>query len=448
MLKRLRASFKGQRRPSSDDSAIPSVAPVDSRAGRRNKSEGAVPYDEGRDGFAPLPSRTGHGSTSTAALQAAALRMSIQMRQRVVQRRSSVSNFLSSPLTAITNNKGGGHGLVWAEACMQGWRSHMEDAYIAQSDFAKMPGWSYFSILDGHAGKAVANVAAELLPTTVEAFVAPVRFSPRGLMDGVRRAFLRHDKDLERNFDVLRDQSGATCTSVLVGPSQIVLVNIGDSRIVMCRGGRPIVCTKDHKPGDEKELSRIQMAGGRVINQRVDGGLALSRAFGDFEYKMRSDLLQTQQKVTAEPDSIYIRRSPATDDFLVVACDGLWDVMSNEQACSIVYGFLKKDNTNPVEICRHLVRAALDRGSRDNISVLLVFFTKGHSPSQSAEEVTNGIGQSMARYSIRQGLGIVLSNPALWIENSPAAAAAAEPVTLVPGTVTVAGPEIRRQTQV
>ena len=48
--------------------------------------------------------------------------------------------------------------------------------------------------------------------------------------------------------------------------------------------------------------------------------------------------------MTAEPDSIYIRRSPATDDFLVVACDGLWDVMSNEQACSIVYGFLKKDN--------------------------------------------------------------------------------------------------------
>ena len=99
-----------------------------------------------------------------------------------------------------------------------------------------------------------------------------------------------------------------------------------------------------------------------MINHRVDGGLALSRAFGDFEYKMRSDLLQTQQKVTAEPDSIYIRRAPATDDFLLVACDGLWDVMSNEQACSIVYGFLKR-TPNTSEICRHLVRAALDRGS-------------------------------------------------------------------------------------
>ena len=96
---------------------------------------------------------------------------------------------------------------------------------------------------------------------------------------------------------------------------------------------------------------------------------------------------------------------------------------------------------------------------RDNISVLLIFFTKGRTPPQSAEDITEGFGQSVARYSIRQGLGIVLSNPSLWTAAAPPPEAAPVqpvpvqpmPVKAVPGTAVVTrgvDPEPRRQTQV
>lgn len=96
------------------------------------------------------------------------------------------------------------------------------------------------------------------------------------------------------------------------------------------------MATVDHKPTDTKEHARITDAGGKVLNGRVDGGLALSRAFGDFEYKMRSDLPPVRQKVSAEPDCIYVHRRPGHDEFVLLACDGLWDVSSNEQVCVCV----------------------------------------------------------------------------------------------------------------
>lgn len=409
MLKRLRESFRGRtinEEPAGTRSAVPEIA---SDFSRRHHSEGAAAnYQVGND------RNTTVSITTQVALQSSSVRMSAAARQRIIARRISGSNFLPAPKTAIAANNGAAHGLVWGEACMQGWRSHMEDAYIAKVSIESMPGWCLFSILDGHAGKYVAEVSAQVLPHAVEAYVSPVRHSPRGLMDGVRRSFLRHDIELKRMMDQapLKDISGATCTAALIGPSQIVLVNIGDSRIVVCRGGRPIVCTIDHKPTDQKETMRIQNAGGRVLNARVDGGLALSRAFGDFEYKTRNDLLQTQQKVTAEPDSIYIRRSYGLDDFIILACDGLWDVISNEHACDFVYTHMR-ERMPPSEISKQLVKAALVRGSRDNISVMVVVFDKSFTPKQSHEEIIDGIGKSAARFALRQGVGLVLTTPIL-----------------------------------
>lgn len=161
---------------------------------------------------------------------------------------------------------------------------------------------------------------------------------------------------IEKNWDVLQDQSGTTCTAVLVGPTQMVLVNIGDSRSMVARGGRVIVSTVDHKPTNPKESQRIEAAGGRVLHSRVDGGLALSRAFGDFEYKMRSDLPQTRQKVTAEPDSIYVHRVYGADEYLLLACDGLWDVLDCNQVDKAVRQALRRGKgvCMCVDLCMHV----------------------------------------------------------------------------------------------
>ena len=93
------------------------------------------------------------------------------------------------------------------------------------------------------------------------------------------------------------DQSGCTAVSALITPKHIICANAGDSRCVLGLDGVTKPLSYDHKPNLEMERKRIENAGGSVQWKRVDGDLAVSRAFGDFQYKQRSDLQPGEQKV-------------------------------------------------------------------------------------------------------------------------------------------------------
>ena len=110
--------------------------------------------------------------------------------------------------------------------------------------------------------------------------------------------------------------------------------------------------------------SRYNGAGGCVLNGRVDGGLAVSRAFGDFDYKMRSDLGVLQQKVSPEPDITVVERDREADDFLLLACDGIWDVMPNAGVCRFVKQCLRKNEQDLTGACEALVNRCLNLGSQ------------------------------------------------------------------------------------
>lgn len=147
------------------------------------------------------------------------------------------------------------------------------------------------------------------------------------------------------------DAVGCTAVCVLVSPTHYVCANAGDSRAVLCRAGRPVELSHDHKPNDECERRRIYAAGGTVqesqvgqgaharTNYRVNGNLNLSRSIGDLQYKKRTDLPQDEQVICSTPDIVVEPRRPE-DEFLVVACDGVWDVKTNEQVCEFVRGQL------------------------------------------------------------------------------------------------------------
>lgn len=109
--------------------------------------------------------------------------------------------------------------------------------------------------------------------------------------------------------------------------------NVGDSRAVASLGGRVVPLSHDHKPTNEAESKRIVAAGGWVEYNRVNGNLALSRALGDFVFKKNTARRPEEQIVSAEPD---ILRVDLTDDleFVVMACDGIWDVLSNQVRAS------------------------------------------------------------------------------------------------------------------
>ncbi|PKU69413.1 probable protein phosphatase 2C 30 [Dendrobium catenatum] len=282
-----------------------------------------------------------------------------------------------------------------------GLRREMEDAVSIWPDFLKNSAvkHSFFGVFDGHGCSHVAawckNRMHEMLEDEVDQLDSGLPTSPmewEGVMD---RSFSRMDAEVvtwggaagERRNTTCRcelqtpkcEHVGSTAVVAVVGPEHIVVANCGDSRAVLCRQGAAIPLSIDHKPDRPDEMQRIQAAGGRVIfwdGPRVQGVLAMSRAIGDGYLK---------PYVTAEPE-VTVTERKEEDEFLILASDGLWDVVTNEMACQIVRmcllnsrrGEVKDDL--PAETCDKacsdaatlLTKMALARRSADNVSVVVV----------------------------------------------------------------------------
>lgn len=155
----------------------------------------------------------------------------------------------------------------------------------------------------------------------------------------------------------------AGCTAIVglvIGNEKLIVANAGDSRGVLCRSGKAIALSEDHKPQDVRESNRIKNAGGFVnAVGRINGNLNLSRSLGDLKYKSLKHLKPEEQIITAEPDirifDLHVDSSNNTDklsikegedaasslpdgedEFFVFGCDGIWDVLSNQQAIDFV----------------------------------------------------------------------------------------------------------------
>ena len=134
-------------------------------------------------------------------------------------------------------------------------------------------------------------------------------------------------------------QAGCTAVAALLRGKELVVAWAGDSRGVLSRKGKAVALSTDHKPNQEKERSRIMQAGGFVKNMgghyRVNGNLNLSRAIGDLKYKANKSIAPEAQIITADPDITQTVIEP-DDEFMVLACDGIWDVMSNQEVVDFV----------------------------------------------------------------------------------------------------------------
>ena len=176
--------------------------------------------------------------------------------------------------------------------------------------------------------------------------------------------------------DYVGPSAGCTAVCALVLDRQLVVANAGDSRCILSRNGRAIPMTNDHKPTDPAEYDRILRAGGFVADGRVNGSLNLSRALGDMEYKRATELGPEAQAVTALPE-IRIEQLQEGDDFLLLACDGIWDVLTNQEAVDFVRERLQSGKT-PKEIAEEMCDYCLAPDTRgcgkgcDNMSVVVV----------------------------------------------------------------------------
>jgi serine/threonine protein phosphatase PrpC len=139
--------------------------------------------------------------------------------------------------------------------------------------------------------------------------------------------------------------TGCTANVVLVTPNYIYTANSGDTRSIICRtNGLTEALSVDHKPEDPIELARIEAVGGYVKEGRICENLNLSRSLGDFQYKQSLDKSYKEQMITCYPDVTVTRRYPSQDDMLVVACDGVWDCLTNEACMKVL-----QDNITELE---------------------------------------------------------------------------------------------------
>jgi len=288
--------------------------------------------------------------------------------------------FLDAPVTTKETDVGAGNGLTFAVSSMQGWRNTMEDAHCAIVDIKELPGCSFFAVFDGHAGSFVSTRSSRmLLGRILELYAAPTGTVHLGeLQKAIQTGFLQFDHEMR---STCTDSSGATAVAAFVTPTHVVVANCGDSRCVFSRGSGEIWGSVDHKPVLEEEQKRIVGAGGFVAMNRVNGSLAVSRALGDYDFKRHPTLAPAQQQVSAEPTVSVLERHD-DDDLLILCCDGVWDVMSNEECVEHVRKHSAlHDNLQPV--AEKLLDDCLEKGSRDNMTACLVSFpslTRTKSP--------------------------------------------------------------------
>uniref|UniRef100_A0A3Q3Q0U5 Protein phosphatase 1B n=1 Tax=Monopterus albus TaxID=43700 RepID=A0A3Q3Q0U5_MONAL len=292
--------------------------------------------------------------------------------------------FLDKPKTEKYNSHGEGNGLRYGLSSMQGWRVEMEDAHTAVLGLPApgMSDWSFFAVYDGHAGSKVANYCSKHL---LEHIISAIPPTVEAVKAGIRTGFLRIDEHM-RSFSDLRngmDRSGSTAVGILLSPDNFFFINCGDSRAVLYRNSNVCFSTLDHKPCNPRERERIQNAGGSVMIQRVNGSLAVSRALGDYDYKCVDGKGPTEQLVSPEPEVFEMVRAPEQDQFVILACDGIWDVMSNEELCEFVKSRLEVSD-DLERVCNEVVDTCLHKGSRDNMSAVLVCLPSAPKVSEEA----------------------------------------------------------------
>ena len=183
--------------------------------------------------------------------------------------------------------------------------------------------------------------------------------------------------------------AGCTAVVAIIREATLYVANAGDSRCVLCRDGAALAMSRDHKPNDPEEYARIRNAGGFVSDGRVNGCLNLSRALGDIEYKKTPNLKPEEFMITANPDVRSIDLQGA-DQFLILACDGIWDVLSDQEACDFVLSRLQKKRSLKsiaAELCDFCLSDDAEGSGEgcDNMTAVIISLStcRGDSDSES-----------------------------------------------------------------
>ncbi|CAL9196483.1 unnamed protein product [Musa hybrid cultivar] len=234
----------------------------------------------------------------------------------------------------------------------------MEDYHVAQYSYENNHELGLFAIFDGHMGDSVPSyLKSNLFNNILE---EPLFW--KDPQSAIMNAYCSTNKSILENSKQLGPGGSTAVTAIVIDGKDLWIANIGDSRAVLCERGAANQLTVDHEPHVER--SRIEKQGGFVTTfpgdvPRVNGQLAVARAFGD---------QSLQAHLSSEPD---VRRVPIdfTIEFVILASDGLWKVMKNQEAVDLI-----KSIKDPRAAAKRLTTEALARKSKDDISCIVIRF--------------------------------------------------------------------------
>ncbi|OBA25470.1 protein phosphatase type 2C [Hanseniaspora valbyensis NRRL Y-1626] len=250
------------------------------------------------------------------------------------------------------------------------YRKKMEDIHTFVENFNNKLDWGYFAIFDGHAGIEASKWCGKNLHDVIENKMNAD--NNRDIREIFNESFQEADKEINAN---LSGHSGCTAAVCILRWEQqddsddgldhsrmLYTANVGDSRIVLMRDSVALRLTYDHKASDAMECKRVESIGGLVIKNRVNGMLAVTRSIGDkfFDSLVISNPFTTKIELTSK------------DEFMIIACDGLWDVMEDQEACDFIVE--NELTTDPQMASELLIEHALKLGSADNLTVMVVSF--------------------------------------------------------------------------
>ena len=253
-------------------------------------------------------------------------------------------------------------GFVAGAYAEQGLRPEMEDEHF----YGYTHDIFQAAIYDGHGGKKVSQFLIAPM-TALHDLIYKKISAKKPVKEALMQAYAEIDNKLLKALPK-NAKDGATAVNAVFLDDKLYVANIGDAEaIVIGEDGKVENMTYAHKAYDTDEKKRIEDLGGHVFFDRLFGSLAVSRAFGDFSYKTPNAKFDF---VSSKPFIKSIMLNP-TMNYVVLACDGLWDVMTHDEVAKLVMQKVQ-ERKNPQQLAKLLVDTALAKGSTDNVSVIVI----------------------------------------------------------------------------
>ncbi|XP_050130430.1 probable protein phosphatase 2C 13 [Malus sylvestris] len=279
----------------------------------------------------------------------------------------------SSAVKFVPNIHSGSHSDI-------GSRDSMDDEHIRIDDLSAHVGprfkcpfpSAFYAVFDGHGGpEAAAYIKRNAMRLFFEDADLPQRMDMdavffRELENSHRKAFLLADHALADEQSV-RSSCGTTALTALILGRHLMVANAGDCRAVLCRKGIAVDMSQDHRPSYLPERMRVEQLGGYIDDGYLNGSISVTRALGDWGLKLP---LGSSSPLIAEPDVQQVMLTE-DDEFFIIGCDGIWDVMSSQYAVSLVRRGLRRHN-DPQQCAKELVKEALRLNTSDNLTVIVV----------------------------------------------------------------------------